>query len=77
MIEIYLLSTDTHVYVRIHSVSYTLMYVCKRKVLRKQHIRLNEVRASQLAQASERVGSPIPASQQGCENLADVLTRCS
>ena len=25
----------------------------------------NEVRASQLAQASERVGSPIPASQQG------------
>ena len=24
-----------------------------------------EVRASQLAQASERVGSPIPASQQG------------
>ena len=27
--------------------------------------RANEVRASQLAQASERVGSPIPASQQG------------
>ena len=26
---------------------------------------LVEVRASQLAQASERVGSPIPASQQG------------
>ena len=26
---------------------------------------MNEVRASQLAQASERVGSPIPASQQG------------
>ena len=26
---------------------------------------LCEVRASQLAQASERVGSPIPASQQG------------
>ena len=26
---------------------------------------INEARASQLAQASERVGSPIPASQQG------------
>ena len=26
-----------------------------------------EVRASQLAQSSERVGSPIPASQQGCK----------
>ena len=28
-----------------------------------------EVRASQLAQASERVGSPIPASQQGLKTL--------
>ena len=35
------------------------------------------MRASQLAQASERVGSLIPASQQGFENFADVLTRCS
>ena len=32
---------------------------------RSVHVGMNEVRASQLAQASERVGSLIPASQQG------------
>ena len=36
------------------------------------------MRASQLAQSSERVGSPTPASQHyRVENLADVSTRCS
>ena len=32
-----------------------------------------EVRASQLAQASERVGSLIPASQQGCKVFNPVV----
>ena len=44
--------TATYVFIR----DYRIKLSCKP---------INEVRASQLAQASERVGSLIPASQQG------------